>query len=190
MIIESVVFLGAALLVFLFARLLPSYHIDALRNDLFAIRNDLFDYVAKGSTDINFDSYVYGHIRGRVNALIRSAHKMGFVQFLVFRFCGLHKDEYLAKRSKFFDNKLTIELAKFNHETNVFIEAVDEKINAVMLRYFVKKSLFITLGFIFFSHVILKLRSARSICIRARNGIIVYLNDEIYSSKRDFAFAM
>ncbi len=65
------VFASFWLLVFVFWRL---YRVASLRQDLFAMRDDLFDYAASGF--IGFDNEAYLKMREEINSLIRFAHKL------------------------------------------------------------------------------------------------------------------
>ena len=53
-----------------------SYRVDALRDRLFALRDQVFDYAATGA--IEFDHPAYGRLRGTLNSMIRFAHRITF----------------------------------------------------------------------------------------------------------------
>jgi hypothetical protein len=62
------------------------YRVDALRERLFQIRGDLFDYAASG--EVSFENPAYGKLRVLMNGMIRFAHKFTFsrlVMILLFR---------------------------------------------------------------------------------------------------------
>ena len=54
------------------------YALDKFRQDLFAIRDELFDDVASQSIPISFRSLAYGRMRGHVNFLIRQGFEINF----------------------------------------------------------------------------------------------------------------
>jgi hypothetical protein len=54
------------------------YRIDAFRQRIFEIRDELFDYAAEGG--IPFDHPAYGALRGLLNGYIRFAHKMSLTR--------------------------------------------------------------------------------------------------------------
>jgi hypothetical protein len=56
------------------------YRIDAYRQRLFALRNQLWDYAAAGN--ISFDHPAYLIVRSRMNGLIRFAHLLSFIWVL------------------------------------------------------------------------------------------------------------
>ena len=56
------------------------YRIDAYRQRLFALRNQLWDYAAAGH--ISFDDPAYLVVRNRLNGLIRFAHLLSLVWLL------------------------------------------------------------------------------------------------------------
>lgn len=65
------------------------YRIDKVRNELFALRNELFDYAADGG--VSLSNTAYRMLRDRVNALIRYAHIITVTRLLIFmaadRYC-------------------------------------------------------------------------------------------------------
>lgn len=52
------------------------YRIDAFRQRLFALRDELFDYAASGGID--FNDPAYGMLRTTLNSMIRFAHRVSF----------------------------------------------------------------------------------------------------------------
>ena len=52
------------------------YRTDALREKLFKLRGDLFDYAASG--EVSFDDPAYAKLRTVMNGMIRFAHKFTF----------------------------------------------------------------------------------------------------------------
>src|SRR5258708_3865917 len=66
---------------FLFAWLVRDYRLDALRQRLFNIRAELFDFADSGAID--FDHPAYGMLRSRLNRLIRFAHRFTSVELLL-----------------------------------------------------------------------------------------------------------
>ena len=74
----TVSLLGVWLLLYV---LLKDYRLDALRQRLFDLRGDLFDYAAAGA--ISFNHPAYGTLRTRINRLIRFAHRFTSSQLLL-----------------------------------------------------------------------------------------------------------
>jgi hypothetical protein len=64
----------------LFFVLFKDYRIDALRQRLFNLRGELFEYAASGA--IPFSHPAYGMLRVRINRLIRFAHRFTSTQLL------------------------------------------------------------------------------------------------------------
>jgi hypothetical protein len=64
--------------VFLFWR---NYRIDRFRDQLFALRNELFDYAAQGG--IPFNEPAYGILRNTMNGLLRYAERIGFIHVML-----------------------------------------------------------------------------------------------------------
>jgi hypothetical protein len=63
--------------------------LDSLRQKLFAIRDDLFDFAADGG--ISFEDRSYGELRDDINNLIRFANKLSFAR-LVLAFRAVRED--------------------------------------------------------------------------------------------------
>lgn len=63
------------------------YRLDAFRDDLFALRDRMFQYAAKGN--ITFDNPAYLLLRNRMNILLRYAHEFTFTSFVVVTFVGM-----------------------------------------------------------------------------------------------------
>jgi hypothetical protein len=68
------------LLVWIVAECWRTYRLDALRQKLFALRDDLFDVADGGLTQ--FDDPAYRILRGRINSIIRFAHEITLTQLL------------------------------------------------------------------------------------------------------------
>lgn len=68
----------AWLFVFVFWR---NYRIDKFRDQLFALRNELFDYAAHGG--VLFDEPAYGILRNTMNGLLRYAERISFTHFIL-----------------------------------------------------------------------------------------------------------
>ncbi len=77
-IFESVICL--ALLIPLLLSLLPAVRLDGFRQDMFAVRDELFDYAATGN--ISFSDPAYNLLRQLMNGYIRYGHQLTF-----FRIC-------------------------------------------------------------------------------------------------------
>ena len=72
---------GLILLWVLFYLSVRSLLLDSLRQKLFAIRDDLFDFAADGG--ISFEDQSYRELRNDINNLIRFADKLSFARLLL-----------------------------------------------------------------------------------------------------------
>ena len=77
-VLESTIALALLLVVLL--RLWPEHRCDAFRQQMFTVRDELFDYAAAGN--IGFDDPAYLLLRRSMNGFIRYAHQLTF-----FRLC-------------------------------------------------------------------------------------------------------
>ncbi len=67
---------------FLFFWLYRDYRLDAFRQDLFALRDELFGLAADGK--LPFSSKAYGMLRSSINGNIQFGHRLGFLDLLCF----------------------------------------------------------------------------------------------------------
>lgn len=79
--LSSLVSITLLLIIMLFVY--EQHRIDRLRNDLFALRDCLFDEAISG--EIDFDSPAYGATRKMINGMVRFAHRLNLIQFMVFK---------------------------------------------------------------------------------------------------------
>lgn len=59
----------------------PALRLDCFRQQMFAVRDELFDYAAAGK--ISFNHPAYRLLRQQMNGFIRYGHKLSFGQFLL-----------------------------------------------------------------------------------------------------------
>ena len=64
----------AACWAFLFLKMIPEMRLDSFRQNMFAIRDELFDFAADGN--IAFDHPAYMMLRNQMNGFIRYAHHL------------------------------------------------------------------------------------------------------------------
>lgn len=66
----------------LFFVLYRDFVVDKFRQSMFAVRDEMFDYVSKNG--ISFDDPAYTLLRSTMNGFIRYAHKVSFLQLFLF----------------------------------------------------------------------------------------------------------
>ncbi len=77
---------------FLFFRLYRDYAVAKFRQDLFMLRDEIFDYAASGH--IKFDDPVYELLRTTINGFIRYGHRLSFTELIVFSVLKQRNPEY------------------------------------------------------------------------------------------------
>ena len=60
--------------IFVFGKMIPEWRLDSFRQDMFIVRDELFDYAADGY--ISFDHPAYRMLRRQMNGLIRYGHHL------------------------------------------------------------------------------------------------------------------
>jgi hypothetical protein len=81
---------GVIILAWLFLVAYPEYRSEQFRQELFILRDRLFDEAARGR--IGFDHPAYKYLRTTINGYLRFAHKLGFLEFVFVSF-ALHRHE-------------------------------------------------------------------------------------------------
>src|SRR3982751_4492274 len=66
----------------LYSKLYHDYRVDPFREEVFALRDCMFDLVEHGQ--LSFDDEAYGLMRSTMNGFIRFAHKMSFLSMFFF----------------------------------------------------------------------------------------------------------
>ncbi len=75
---------------------LRGYRIDAFRQNLFALRDELFDYAAGGA--VPFEHQAYTKLRTSLNSMIRFAHRATFLRVLItVALAGMARDHLIRK---------------------------------------------------------------------------------------------
>jgi hypothetical protein len=134
--------LGGWVLLFWFYR---DYRIDKFRQDMFALRDDLFDDAASGL--MPFDHPAYGLLRSTMNGFIRFAHKLTLFDILVLstidRFSG---DD--ASREQPFSNRLDSSTTDLSDELRKRLISYRRRMNTFLLMHLVLSSPIIVLTFV------------------------------------------
>lgn len=112
--LNAIILFGSlAALVYMFGFLFRKYHIDAFRQRIFAIRDELFDYAAAGN--ISFDDPAYKMLRNLMNGYIRFGHRLSLLH--IFIVMGLMFRSRHSSDLKHFEHQFTYSLAALTPET-------------------------------------------------------------------------
>ncbi|HEY7389091.1 MAG TPA: hypothetical protein VH640_11325 [Bryobacteraceae bacterium] len=163
---------GVALvvIVFLVLRLWPAHRLDRFRQDLFVIRDDLFDYAAGGS--ISFNHPAYRLLRQSMNGFIRYGH-----QLTVFRLtCNfmrwkLHDEQVFSWAAKWEAALKTIEDENTKQELLTFQARM---LTLVMKRLVIGSPLFLLVlaGLMVESIVTTQWENLRDLAKRSAEGMV------------------
>lgn len=133
--IISLMSLGSILfLVFVLFWLYPDYRDDRLRQDMFILRDRLFDLALDGRIDFNHPAY--GLLRSTMNGAIRYAHRLSLSQFIL-RLIFLNGNDGSDRtfESRFFDLRESLEPSVRNEVTEIW-----RKMNLLMVEHVILKS--------------------------------------------------
>jgi len=113
-----------------------TYRVDAARQQLFALRDELFDYARQG--EISFDHFAYTFLRLRINGMIRFAHRVSFARLLIslafFRFSG--RPEFIDKQHQAWIESLQDVPGSIRKK----LRRVDAEMSVLLLQHMVLRS--------------------------------------------------
>lgn len=142
-----------ASLLFIFDHYYREYYLDRTREELFTIRDQLFNYASDGKLDFNSKSY--GLTRAKLNGMIRFTHELSMIRVIVllishsrYRKNDESYIEYVHKCDKAMD-ELTIEQKEV-------ISHVTEEMHRRIVWYIFHSSLFMWISY-HFINIILQL---------------------------------
>jgi cbb3-type cytochrome oxidase subunit 3 len=118
------------------------YRMDRFRQSVFALRDELFDYAAKGKISFNHPAYIT--LRNLMNGYIRFSHRISLVQVLLLTYSSWDK-EY---KPKTFDDVWQEVTANLDLTVKNELEAFNERAAGQLFYYvflssFVKKLIII-----------------------------------------------
>lgn len=113
-------------LVFVMFWLYRDYYVDDLRQDLFALRDELFDAAAAGK--IPFDDPAYGMLRRTLNGFIRFGHRLNLVETILLLIMPGTR-QLLAETGPKFDQKWQKVTANISSESRAVVDDVYQRMN-------------------------------------------------------------
>jgi hypothetical protein len=85
--------------IFVFCKMVPEWRLDSFRQDMFVVRDELFDYAADGN--ISFDHPAYILLRRQMNGLIRYGHHLTVFRGLMT--ISIHKISGIPAHASWYD---------------------------------------------------------------------------------------
>jgi hypothetical protein len=129
-------FMSLTMIFVLLFWLYRDYRIDAVRQDLFQLRDDLFDKAAAG--EISYEDSAYGMIRSTINGMIRYSHKLTLPH--VFAIGYATKASGSSQGGKAFGDGLRAAVEKLpKDQREVYLNAYSH-MNAIMVRHIIISS--------------------------------------------------
>ncbi len=126
--------LGIVVLAFF---LYPRHSLDVFRQDMFALRDSLFDEATAGS--VAFDSPAYGILRTTMNGFIRYGHRLSFLQAIIFMSTAEPRDREVTAESSF-PTRWQHALADETGDTRDILLGYANRMNSIVLKYLVLSS--------------------------------------------------
>lgn len=111
------------------------YRVDRFRQEVFALRDELYDYALEGH--ISFEHKAYGQLRTAMNGFIRFGHRMNLLQAVLFVVLG-RIDK--ASSSNDFDDSWERALKDLDKETRDQMEEFRKKMNWILIQHLVASS--------------------------------------------------
>ena len=119
-------FLGMGVLLFAYAYMYRKTHIDRFREDMFTVRDKLFDYIWQHG--LSYDLPAYRLTRDTLNGAIRVADRISIPLFV---FLCFHRERHNGKGNALADAISDIE----NDTVRAHFEEVRDQVGARLLKY-------------------------------------------------------
>lgn len=120
------------------------YRVDSFRDELFALRDKLFDIAKNG--EIDFNNPAYGMLRSYINSTIKYGHRFSFMQLIASTYFT-RNDDVKKEYIKMYNEKWYKSLDKLDQETKrkLLIIRNEVQINIVIQLILTSPVLFFTL---------------------------------------------
>lgn len=160
--------LVALVMFYAIARGYATYRIDAFREQIFALREELFELASSGQ--LPFDAPAYGMLRTTMNGFIRYGHRVNVVSFLIF--VALVPEE---QRSAFASDtplvKLPDALASLAPETREALELLRHRMQFAVLEQLLFGSPLFVLGVALLLPLVLIRRASKHVVTQLVSGV-------------------
>lgn len=117
------------------------YRIDKFRQDMFALRDELFDEARSGR--ISFDDPAYKHLRDSINGFIKMGHRLSMFQMIAFQVVAA-KYSRRERKNSVWENLL----ARHDKEIRVFLDSFQSRMHLCVIDQVVLGSPLITLSIV------------------------------------------
>ena len=109
--------------------------VDDFRQEMFALRDDLFDLAASGA--LPFDHPAYGMLRSTMNGFVRWADQLQLLQLMVLVILWRHRDLTTARR---FEVQWNEALSTLQQPEQEALGSYRERMHLLLIRYLVFSS--------------------------------------------------
>src|SRR5437764_8172462 len=100
---------------------------DSFRQEMFALRDELFDAADEGVIDFNHPAY--GLLRSTMNGFIRFTHRMTLLDVLLLSIAARNSD--MLSKENSFSNRLAKELNTLDSETAKTLKSFHNRMNVM-----------------------------------------------------------
>jgi hypothetical protein len=132
----SVAIFCSFLIWYLYFELYKEYAIDCFRQDVFELRDNLFDDAAKGLIDFNHPAYCL--LRRTMNGNIRYSHRVSILNSLIIAI--MFRNSELKKAGFSFEEKLKLAMDGLDVEVKEKILNYRKKLQVIFLKHLVRES--------------------------------------------------
>lgn len=109
--------------------------VDDFRQEMFALRDDLFDLAASGA--LSFDHPAYGMLRSTMNGFVRWADRLQLLELMVLFVLWRHRDLVAERR---FESRWKEALATLQPPEQEALGSYRERMHLLLIRYLVFSS--------------------------------------------------
>jgi len=150
--------IGLFLLCILFFWLYRDYRLDLLRQNLFALRDELFDLADEDK--LNFEHRAYGMLRSTINGTIQYGHNLGFIE-LMSMFIATRRlaTEHPAKR---YSQRFREACSELDEETQRAVTSIHARMHLLIAEHviFTSFTLMVTLVTLFIAALLFVVKDA------------------------------
>ena len=119
------------------------YRVDSFRQDMFTLRDSLFDQAVEGK--ITFDAPAYGMLRMTINGFIRFGHRLTLPNSLCIAFALSRSN--LPPSNTLFSKRLDSSLRNLDHDQRHLVREYHQRMNFLLVQHLLMSSplLFLTI---------------------------------------------
>lgn len=123
---------------YLYFELFKDYIVDSYRQEVFCLRDDLFDFAASGNIDFKHPAYCV--LRRKMNGYIRFSHRITLLDMLVIGCMAGISNIKKSQYQTIFEKQFEVSLATLDESVSEKLMKYNSKSRYLLLRYLIFSS--------------------------------------------------